>query len=62
MIENTAAPLDAKMQLSTIDRLDLTNTQRRLGMIVYDTDLGVYRQFINEPGTANTTETDWIDF
>lgn len=61
MVENTAAPLDAKMQLSTADRLDLSTTQRWIGMIVYDTDLNLWKTLITDWWWASTVEWDWIN-
>jgi len=62
MIENTASPLDWKMQLNTQDRLDLTTTQRWLWMIVYDTELNKWKQLINHHSNTATVESDWSDF
>jgi len=62
MVENTAWPLDAKQKLNTTTRLELSATQRWVWMLVYDTDLDVYKQLVNEPWTTDTEEGDWITF
>jgi len=62
MVENTAAPLDAKTQLTTTDRLALTKTQRWLGMITYDTTLATWKELTTDPSWATTTEANRGDF
>ncbi len=62
---NSGSPLDKKMMLTTAQRLTLTYVQRwgtNGGMIVYDTDLGVWKKLINNPVSDVTTEADWEDF
>lgn len=59
---NRAWPLDKKQLLSTIDRLTLSITQRRVWMIVYDSDLNIRKELKTEPGTEFTTETDRDNF
>jgi len=55
-------PLDRKTYCTTTERLWLTTEQRRVGMIVYDITLDVWKRMINEPWTTATTESDWEDF
>lgn len=62
LIENTAWPLDWKQRLDTNTRLELSITQRWIWMLVYDTDLDLYKQLVNEPWTTNTTNSDWETF
>jgi len=62
IIENTSWPLDAKMMLPTSIRLSLSNVQRWVWMLCYDTDLDVYKQLVNEPWTTDTEESDWVTF
>lgn len=62
IVENTAWPLDAKMKLSTANRLNLSTTQRWIWMIVYDTDIWKWKTLLNEPWTTSTQESDWNDF
>lgn len=59
---NSAGPVDGKMRLSTTNRLNLSFVQRWLGMLVYDSDLNVWKKLINNPAGDTTIEDDWVDF
>lgn len=59
---NTAAPLDVKTMLTTAQRLGLDLVQRWPGMIVYDTDLGIWKKLVTNPAGDITTETNWLSF
>ena len=54
-------PLDKKTQLTTSERLTLTNVQRYLGMIVLDTDLKKRKILIADPQADSTQEIDWLN-
>lgn len=60
IVLNIAKPLDAKMRLSTANRLALDDiTQAWIGMIVYDTDLDVWKQLTALPSSS---PANWSDF
>ena len=58
---NSAGPVDGKMKLTTTDRLSLSFVQRWLGMLVYDSDLNIWKQLTNNPVGDTTLEDDWTD-
>ena len=60
---NIAKPVDAKAELSTADRLNLSEVQRYVGMITYDKDLGIHKKLVNlNAWSPTTTEADREDF
>jgi len=59
---NSSNPVDKKMRLSTADRLSLSYVQRWQGMIVYDTDLNLWKTLpVNQLGDT-TLEANWVNF
>jgi len=58
---NSSNPLDQKMRLSTADRLSLAFVQRWQGMIIYDTDLLIWKRLDINPVGDTTLETNWVD-
>lgn len=62
LVENTAWPLDKKMQLSDSDRLSLSQTQRWLWMIVFSTTQWKWKILKSDYWNIDTDEWEWEDF
>jgi len=62
-VKNSKGELDKKSRLTTTLRLTLTEVQRAIGMLVYDTNLGNWYELINDPtGQDFTVSGDWSIF